>query len=130
MTPDEIVAELSELFANVPRPGIPPGYVPTGSLGNPGWDEFTYHSAVVFAEQVPDHVRRAFESPDVYVPELLWHLSDSERLGVFSNRQIAALLRVLDLLASEFPGSIVDGKVAARLRNVRLTLERLLARPE
>ena len=93
MSADDIVARLREAFAEVPRPGIPLNYVPDGTLGNPGWDEFTYHSALVFAEQVPDHVQRALDSPEKYVPDLLWHLSDSERLGVFSNRQIALLAR-------------------------------------
>jgi len=130
MTTDEIIADLREIFADVPRPGLPPNYVPDGSLGNPGWDEFTYHSALVFAEQIPDHVRRAFYSPDAYVPELLWHLSDSERLGVFSNRQNAALLKVVDLLVREYPEAFGDPKVGVRLENVRRNLERLVSRPE
>jgi hypothetical protein len=130
MAHDDIVTELRGLFANVPRPGVPKDHVPDGRLGNPGWDEFTYHSALVFAEQVPDHVRRAFASPDDQIPELLWHLSDSERLGVFSNRQIAALARVLDMLETEHPGPLTDPKAAARLLSVRRTFERLLARPE
>lgn len=130
MSHDDLVAELRSLFANVPRPGVPKDYAPDGKLGNPGWDEFTYHSALVFAEQVPDHVRRAFESPNDQIPELLWHLSDSERLGVFSNRQIASLARALDLLQAKHPVPFAETKAAARLQNVRGTFERLLARPE
>jgi hypothetical protein len=130
MTNDDIIAELKDLFANVPRPGVPVDYIPDGKLGNPGWDEFTYHSALVFAEQVPDHVRRAFDSPDDQVPELLWHLSDSERLGVFSNRQIAALARVLDVIEAEHPAVTGDPKVEPRLQAVRRTLERLAGRSE
>lgn len=130
MSHDDIIACLREVFAKVPRPGVPVDYVPDGHLGNPGWDEFTYHSALVFAEQVPDHVRRAFDSPDDQIPELLWHLSDSERLGVFSNRQITALARALDVIEAEHPGAFGDQKAAARLQNVRSTFERLLARPE
>ncbi len=116
MDHDEIVAGLRETFAEVPRPGLPPDYVPDGRLGNPGWDEFTYHSALVFAEQVPDHVRRAFESPATQVPDFIWHLSDSERLGVFSNRQIAALAGALDVLEREFPQAVAAPKVSERLR--------------
>lgn len=63
LSAEELIAELRQVFADVPRPGLPKNYVPTGRLGNPGWDEFTYHSAVVLAEQIPDHVRRALDSP-------------------------------------------------------------------
>jgi hypothetical protein len=130
MTGDDIVARLREVFREVPRPGIPPGYVPDGELGNPGWDEFTYHSALVFAEQIPDHVRRAFDSPNEHVAVLLWHLSDSQRLGVFSNRQIAALLQALDLLASEHTEVFRAHGLEAQMQTVRRNLERLQARPE
>jgi hypothetical protein len=127
---EEIIVQVKEAFASVPRPGVPPNYVPDGRLGNPGWDEFTYHSALVFAEQLPDHVRRAFESPGDQIPELLWHLSDSERLGVFSNRQIGVLLQVLGALESAHSDVTGDEKVAPRLVAVRQTLEKLQARPE
>jgi hypothetical protein len=127
---DLIIAQLREEFAEVPRPGLPPGYVPDGKLGNPGWDEFTYHSALVFAEQLPDHVRRAFDSPDKQIPDLLWHLSDSDRLGVFSNRQVALLLRVLDALDANFGEAVRRAGLEARMLTIRGNLERLLARPE
>lgn len=127
---DEIIARLKDLFADVPRPGIPKDYVPDGRLGNPGWDEFTYHSALVFAEQIPDHARRAFDSPGDQIPELLWHLSDSERLGVFSNQQIAALAELLDVIEAQYPEVTGDPKFAARLSGVRAAIEGLLARPE
>jgi hypothetical protein len=130
MSGEAVVAQLREIFADVPRPGLPPNYVPDGRLGNPGWDEFTYHSALVFAEQVPDHVKRAFDSPDDQVPVLLWHLSDSERLGVFSNRQIAALVGALDLLEAERGDVMGREDLQARLRTVRGTLETLLTRQE
>jgi hypothetical protein len=127
---EEIVAELREVFAKVPRPGLPPDYVPDGRLGNPGWDEFTYHSALVFAEQVPDHVKRAFDSPEQHLGDLLWHLSDSERLGVFSNQQIAALIRALDHLESEQGQAIRGQGLEGKLLTIRAKLERLRARPE
>lgn len=130
MSGDEIVAQLREVFAKVPRPGLPPGYIPDGKLGNPGWDEFTYHSALVFAEQVPDHVKRALDSPERHLGDLLWHLSDSERLGVFSNRQIAALLRALDLIEAEHDEVIRALTLEAKLQSVRRKLERLSVRPE
>ncbi len=130
MNADDIVAELREVFADVPRPGLPPDYVPSGKLGNPGWDEFTYHSALVFAEQLPDHVRRAFGSPEDQIPELLWHLSDSDRLGVFSNRQVSTLILVLDMLEADYGGVVRRPDVAPRLQTVRGTLERLSARRE
>jgi hypothetical protein len=130
MSHDDIVAGLREVFAKVPRPGVPVGYIPDGHLGNPGWDEFTYHSALVLAEQVPDHVRRAFESPDARVPDLIWHLSDSERLGVFSNRQIRALQEVLVVIEAEHPAVTGDPKIQPRLEAVRRTLEKLAGRPE
>jgi hypothetical protein len=130
VTGDEIVAQLREVFAKVPRPGLPPGYMPDGRLGNPGWDEFTYHSALVFAEQVPDHVKRAFESPAERIPDLLWHLSDSERLGVFSNSQVEALISALAGLEAAHPDVTGDPAIAGRLRTVRSTLERLASRPE
>jgi hypothetical protein len=127
---DEVIEELKDVFAKVPRPGIPPGYVPGDKLGNPGWDEFTYHSALVFAEQLPDHFRRAFASPDKQIPDLLWHFSDSERLGVFSNRQIGALIHGLDVLQAEHADVMARDDIQVRLRAVRDTLERLAARPE
>jgi hypothetical protein len=130
MAADDIVAELQTIFAKVPRPGIPPDYVPGDKLGNPGWDEFTYHSALVFAEQLPDHFRRAFASPDKQIPDLLWHLSDSERLGVFSNKQIGVLIHGLDVLQTEQAEVMARDDVQIRLRAVRDTLERLAARPE
>jgi hypothetical protein len=130
MSHDDIVAGLREVFAKVPRPGVPVDYVPDGHLGNPGWDEFTYHSALVFAEQLPDHARRAFESPETSVPDLVWHLSDSERLGVFSNKQIGALAGLLDELESAYPEVTGDPKVEPRLQAVRRTLEKLTGRPE
>jgi hypothetical protein len=130
MSADDIVARMREAFAEVPRPGIPPNYVPDGTLGNPGWDEFTYHSALVFAEQVPDHVQRALDSPEKYVPDLLWHLSDSERLGVFSNRQIALLVEALDLVEAEHPGAMSGRQEQSRLQSIRQTFERLLSRSE
>jgi hypothetical protein len=130
MSHDDIIAGLREAFAEVPRPGVPVDYVPDGHLGNPGWDEFTYHSALVFAEQVPDHAKHALESPETSVPDLVWHLSDSERLGVFSNRQIAALAGLLDALESEHPEVTGSAKEAPRLQAVRGVFERLAARPE
>lgn len=130
MTEEDIVAQLREVFAKVPRPGLAPGYVPDGRLGNPGWDEFTYHSALVFAEQVLDRVKRALESPEQRAGDLLWHLSDSERLGVFSNRQIAALIRALDFLEAEHTEVLHALGLEERLRNVRRNLERLRVRPE
>ena len=130
MSHNDIMLGLREAFAKVPRPGVPVGYIPDGHLGNPGWDEFTYHSALVFAEQVPDHAKRAFESPETSVPDLIWHLSDSERLGVFSNRQIAALAGLLDTLESEYPEVTGGPTVEPRLEAVRRTLARLAGRPE
>jgi hypothetical protein len=126
----DVIAGLKEVFAKVPRPGIPPNYVPDGKLGNPGWDEFTYHSALVFAEQVPDHFKHAFETPEKQIPDLLWHLSDSERLGVFSNKQIAALAYGLEVLQAEQADVMAKPDVAVRLEAVRATLQRLLARQE
>jgi hypothetical protein len=126
-TAAEIVAELQKVFAEVPRPGMPRNYVPSGRLGNPGWDEFTYHSALVFAEQVPEHARRVFASPDDYLHDFLWHLSDSERLGVFSRTQIAALLKALDFLEANHADSIRKRKQEyARLRTIRARMEELL----
>jgi hypothetical protein len=127
---DQIIAQLREEFAEVPRPGLPPNYVPDGRLGNPGWDEFTYHSALVFAEQLPDHVRRAFDFPDKQIPELLWHLSDSDRVGVFSNRQVAVLVCVLDVLQKDYGEAVHKASMENRLQTVRGNLERLLARSE
>jgi len=109
MAADDIVAELQTIFAKVPRPGIPPDYVPGDKLGNPGWDEFTYHSALVFAEQLPDHFRRAFASPD---------------------KQIGVLIHGLDVLQTEQAEVMARDDVQIRLRAVRDTLERLAARPE
>jgi hypothetical protein len=126
MSEGEIISELREAFANVPRPGIPEDYVPSGRLGNPGWDEFTYHSALVFAEQLPDHLQRVFDSPEENLPKLLWHLSDSERLAVFSPQQLNVLLRVLDFLEAEYAGSIRKQKEGQRLERVRSRLEALV----
>jgi hypothetical protein len=126
-TADEIVAELRQAFAEVPRPGIPKDYVPSGRLGNPGWDEFTYHSALVFAEQVPEHARRVFTCPEEYLHDFLWHLSDSERLGVFTKPQLAVLLKTLDFLAANHAQAIrKQRKEGLRLKNVRARLEELL----
>ena len=125
MNADEIVAELERVFAEVPRPGIPKNYVPSGKLGNPGWDEFTYHSALVLAEQLPGHVKRAFDSPQEELPRLFWHLSDSERLGVFSKAQLEMLLGALDLLEAEHAPVVRKLKEGARLKAVRERLERL-----
>lgn len=126
-TAEGIVHELEQAFAQVPRPGIPENYAPSGRLGNPGWDEFTYHSALVFAEQVPDHARRVFASPDEYLHDYLWHLSDSERLGVFAKPQITLLLKTLDFLEANHAAAIRrQKKEAARLKAVRAQLEKLL----
>jgi len=127
---DDIITRLREGFAKVPRPGIPPDYAAEGKLGNPGWDEFTYHSALVFAEQIPDHVKRALDDPEVRIPDLLWHFSDSERLGVFSNRQIRLLVEALDVVEAAHPEVAAKPEVQARSQAVRSTLARLLARAE
>ncbi len=127
-TAETIVHELELAFAEVPRPGIPENYTPSGRLGNPGWDEFTYHSALVFAEQVPEHTRRLFASPGEYLHDFLWHLSDSERLGVFAKPQIALLLKTLDFLEANY-GPVIrrQRKESARLKAVRAQLEKLLS---
>jgi hypothetical protein len=127
-TAKAIIHELELAFAEVPRPGIPENYAPSGRLGNPGWDEFTYHSALVFAEQLPEHARRVFASPGEYLHDFLWHLSDSERLGVFTKSQIALLLTTLDFLEANYAPAIrKQRKESARLKAVRAQLERLLS---
>jgi hypothetical protein len=128
MTADELVTELRSVFADVPRPGLPKNYVPNGKLGNPGWDEFTYHSALVLAEQLPDHVQRAIDSPMDQLPELLWHLSDTERLGVFSARQREVLLGALDFLQTGCKQALRRQKVKASMATVRRNLEGLIER--
>jgi len=130
LTAEELLAGLRQVFADVPRPGLPKNYVPTGRLGNPGWDEFTYHSAVVLAEQIPDHVRRALDSPADEVSRLLWHLSDSERLGVFSARQLRMLVIALDFVEANCEDGLRDEKTRTTMATVRRNLERLLERPE
>ncbi len=84
----------------------------------------------MFAEQLPDHVRRALDHPEERLDDLLWHLSESERLGVFSKAQIAMLLSVLDFLEANNATDIRGQGLEARMSTVRQNLARLHARPE
>lgn len=61
---------------------------------------------------------------------VLWHLSDSERLGVFSARQLRSLAAALDFVEANCEEGLRDEKTRATMTAVRRNLERLLERPE
>ncbi len=90
MTAEEIIAEVDEAFVELPRPGMPAGFVPSGKLGNPGWDAVEYHRARAFADLVPALVKNVLEQPRKYLPRFLQDLGDSARLRVFTPRHLRA----------------------------------------
>ena len=127
MTAEEIIVEVNEAFAELPRPGIPPGFVPSGRLGNPGWDAVEYHRARAFADLVPDLVKHVLEQPAKYLPRFLQDVGDSDRLRVFTPRHMRAFLQVVEFLQREHTAVVAEAGATGELEKARIKLERMLS---
>lgn len=120
---DEVLAEVQEAYADLPRPemfirgtckcsecleheqemqSFSPQDLPFEKLNNPGWDPICFASDEAFAYLVPGLVKLALNPANEYVSQFVFHLNCSGRIDIFTKRQTKALIRVLDYLSENF----------------------------
>ncbi len=148
MKKDDIIAEAQQAFSGLSRPGMfirgtckceecleheetmqsfTPDNVPLDKLDNPGWDPICFASDKAFAYFMPGLVRLVLQHTDDYVQQFLFHLENSDRIAVFTQKQARALLYVLDYLTLECSEILDNNLVVDELDRTREKLEAVVA---
>lgn len=141
---DDLLAEVGEAFAGVPRPAmfirdtcrceecleheremqsLPRRDMPLEVLGNPGWDAICFASDDALRYLMPGLVELALVHTDDYIQQFLWHLGRAARDTLFTYPQAIALLHVLDFLLDNETDALNNNLAFEDINRIRPRLQ-------
>jgi hypothetical protein len=101
--------------------------LPFDKLDNPGWDPICFASPRAFLYLLSGLTELVLEYTDSYITQYLFHLEDTERIGMLDSTQARVLIQVLNYIWVAKKEVIENNSATEELKRIQRMLEEVVS---